>query len=81
LYSGNRKLSLDDQALVAEVLEEYGDSLFRQARQVRDDLQDAFNAGMEVDGEVIELSVMENAAEIVKGRVQQIIERKVQRIS
>ena len=76
LLSGNRKLTLDDQALVAEVLEEYGDSLFRQARQVRDDLQDAFNAGVEVDGEVIELSVMENAAEIVKGRVQEIIERK-----
>jgi len=76
LLSGNRKLSLDDQALIAEILAEYGDTLFRQARQIRDDLQDAFNEGVEIDGEIIELSMVENAAEIVKGRVQKIIERK-----
>lgn len=76
LLSGNHKLSLDDRALIAKILDEYGDTLFRQARQVRDDLQDAFNEGVEVDGEVIELSIMDNAAEIVKGRVQEIIERK-----
>jgi hypothetical protein len=48
-------------------LREKKDALFRQARQKRDDLQDAFNEGEDIYGEIIELSVVENRERLLKG--------------